>query len=211
MSFFRDVCGWRDPVLERFEIDEALMTACGWTWWHKNVLAISDRPCLINRDDRGRLHSDSGPSIAYRDGWALYRWHGVAVEPLVIEHPEQISVAMIEKESNAEVRRVLIERYGETRYIIDSGLKPIARDDFGELYRKDFGDDEPLVYVKVKNSTAEPDGSFRDYFLSVNPSHYDGAAGEVPQAAIASTWRTTAEGKELFFNRYKDYRPGIET
>ena len=211
VSFFRDVCGWKDPVLKRFEIDEALMKSCGWTWWHQNILAISDRPRVINRDGRGRLHSEGGPSIAYPDGWALHHWHGVFVEPWVIEQPSLITIEKIGAEKNAELRRVLTERYGEERYIVDSGLKPIAKDSFGEIYRKDFDGDEPLVYIKVKNSTAEPDGTFRDYFLSVNPSHYGGAAGKIPHAAIASTWRANPEGAELFFKRYEDYRPGVET
>ena len=211
VTFFRDVMGWQDPVLERHEIDETLAKTCGWTWWHENVLAISDRPEFLNRDESGRLHAETGPSIKYRDGWALHHWHGVFVEPWIIEQPALITVEKIESEGNAEIRRVMVERYGEDRYIIDSGLKPIAQDAFGELFRKDFSGDTPLVYVKVRNSTAEPDGHFKDYFLSVNPDHYDGAAGRVPHAAIASTWRTTSTGETLFFKRYEDYRLSAES
>jgi hypothetical protein len=79
ISFLRDVCGWSDPVLKRFEIDEALIRNCGWVWWHENVLAISDRPLIINRDDQNRLHCESGPSIAYRDGWSLYHYESVSL------------------------------------------------------------------------------------------------------------------------------------
>ena len=38
------------------------------------------------------------------------------------------------------------------------------------LYRKEFEDDEPLMLVKVLNSTPEPDGSFKSYFLRVPPT-----------------------------------------
>jgi hypothetical protein len=76
VSFFRDVVGWDDPVLERFRIDEDLIRSCGWVWWHENVLAVSDRPAFIERDEEGRLHCDSGPALLYRDGWALWRRHG---------------------------------------------------------------------------------------------------------------------------------------
>ena len=79
VSFFRDVCGWQDPVLEKFEVLETLVKSCGWTWWHKNVLAISDRPRVINRDEQNRLHCETGPSISYPDGWSLYHWHGVLI------------------------------------------------------------------------------------------------------------------------------------
>ena len=87
----------------------------------------------------------------------------------MIETPEKITVADIEGEQNAEVRRVKMERYGMAKYILDSGSKEIHRDDFGIVRRKDIPGDEPLVMVQVVNSTPEPDGTFKDYFLRVHP------------------------------------------
>jgi hypothetical protein len=156
------VCGWNNPVLERFEIDEALMKSCGWTWWHQNILAISDRPAVINRDERGRLHCENGPSIAYRDGWKLYHWHGVVIPEYVIERPKKISVPGIEGEKNAEVRRVMLERYGIARFLKDAGAKLIHQDHAGQLFRKELTDDEPLVMVRVLNPTPEPDGTLSE-------------------------------------------------
>ena len=125
------------------------------------------------------------------------------------------SVGAEDKRTTAEITAKAYYSHGLPprilRYIPDSGLKPIAKDSFGELFRKDFDGDAPLVYVKVMNSTPESDGSIKPYFLSVNPQHYGGEAGTKPHAAIASTWRTAKDGKELFFKRYEEYRPGIET
>ena len=196
VSFIRDVLGWNDPVLtERFAIDEALMQSCGWTWWHQNVLAISDRPCALNRDSEGRLHCPGGPSIAYRDGWALHHWHGVLMPDYVIERPAEIKPEVIGAERNAEVRRVMIERYGTERYLLDSGAEQIASDRFGTLYRKTLANDEPIVMVKVRNSTPEPDGSVRDYFLRVPP--------DTRTAAAACAW--------TFGLGAKEYAPEVET
>jgi hypothetical protein len=64
----------------------------------------------------------------------------------------------------------MIEKYGQARYLTDSGAVEISRDDFGVLYRRELADDEALVMVKVVNSTPEPDGSFKDYFLRVPPT-----------------------------------------
>jgi hypothetical protein len=64
-------------------------------------------------------------------------------------------------------------------------------------------EDEPLTIVKVKNSTPESDGSFKDYFIRVDPRAYRGKASKVAQAAVASTWRD--EDGELFFENYEDY------
>ena len=64
---------------------------------------------------------------------------------------------------------MLTERYGLAKYLEDSGAKKIHEDELGELYRTEFPDDEPLVMVKVMNSTPEPDGSRKPYFLRVPP------------------------------------------
>jgi hypothetical protein len=203
VSFIRDVLGWQDPVLDRFEVDEALVRSCGWVWWHENVLAISDRPSVINRDSEGRLHCEVGPSIAYRDGWSLWHVHGVAVPQYVIERPHEITVEKIDSETNAEVRRVMIDRYhlgaeisGAAAYIRDGGGKRLDHDErFGTLWHRDVSDDEPIVMLEVVNSTREPDGSFKRYWLRVPPN--------MRTAHEASAWTFGLEAAE--------YAPQIET
>ena len=113
---------------------------------------------------------------------------------------------------NAEVRRVMIERYGEDRFIVDSGMQPIAHDEtFGTLYVQPQDAGAPIAKIRVVNRSPEPDGTFRNYWLDINPAHYNGDAGHVPQAAVASTWRTTPGGNQLLYKDYRDYRPHIET
>ncbi len=195
VSFFRDIVGVKLDVFEKFSINEDLVKSCGWVWWHENVLAISDRPKALNRDDQGRLHCETGPSIAYRDGWSMHHFHGVKVDSYIVENPEKITVKLIESETNAEVRRVMIERYGQAKYLLDSGAKEIHSDDFGTLYHKDVDGDEPLVMVKVINSTPEPDGAFKDYFLRVPPN--------IKRAREAVAW--------TFGKSETDYAPAIQT
>ena len=182
-------------MLERFRVDEDLATSCGWAWWHENVLAISDRPSEIHRDTEGRLHNPSGPSIVYRDGWALHHVNGVAVPADVIEQPDSLTVDRIDGEQNTEVRRVMVDRYGAGRYLENAGAQEIDRSRFGTLYRREMGDDEPLVMVRVRNSTPEPDGSIKDYFLRVPP--------EMRTAIEAVAWTFDVSAAE--------YRPSIET
>ncbi|MDE2101776.1 MAG: hypothetical protein KGL39_31305, partial [Patescibacteria group bacterium] len=104
ITFFRDVCDLSPPALEKFEVTESLIESCGWTWWHENILAISDRPFLLNQDERGRLHSEVGPSIAYRDGWALHHWHGTVVPAHWIERRAELDPGEVLKSSNVEQR-----------------------------------------------------------------------------------------------------------
>jgi hypothetical protein len=108
--------------------------------------------------------------VRYPDGFSVFAVHGVRVPENIILQPESITVQQIETERNAEMRRVMIERYGQARYLLDSGAVEIHSDDFGTLYRKEMPNDEALVMVKVVNSTPEPDGSFKDYFLRVPPT-----------------------------------------
>ena len=167
ITFMRDVLGWRGSTLASFTIDEDLIRSCGWVWWHEDVLAISDRPCELHRDERGRLHNDKGPSIAYRDGWALWHWHGITVPDSVILRPEKITTAGIEKEQNAEVRRVMIERYGYGRYVAKSQIT--HQDQTGKLRKRRNRHGDEIAAVEVRNGTPEPDGSHKTYFLSVPP------------------------------------------
>lgn len=140
---------------------------------YDSVCFVSDRPTVLTVDDQGRLHNESGPAMQYADGYCLYSWKGRVVDwkqAHVIEKPETITVAEIETEANQEIRRVMVERYGQERYIKDSGAQKIHEDDFGTLYRKEMAEgDEPLVMVKVTNSTIEPDGTWKDYWLRVPP------------------------------------------
>jgi len=112
VSFFRDVVGWDDPVLERFKIEEDLVNSCGWIWWHEEVLVISDRPASINFDEQKRLHNEVGPSIAYRDGWSRYHWHGVAVPSEWITDKASLQAQTVLAVTNLEQRRAGCEILG---------------------------------------------------------------------------------------------------
>jgi len=101
---------------------------CGWWWPFKNLVVITDRPLVLHRDERTRLHCEDGPAIAYRDGFGIYAWHGVRVNAHVITKPETITLAEIDKTENIEVRRVMVERYGVGRYLGEIGAKVVDMD-----------------------------------------------------------------------------------
>jgi hypothetical protein len=132
------------------------------------------------------------------------------VPEYIARHPEQITVELIEAEDNAEVRRVMIERYGISRYMQDCGAVKLHKDECGELFKKNMGQhEEPLVFVKVKNSTPEPDGSIKDYFLRVPPitkKARDGIAWTFGSArdATGGQWpaqRSARAGRKLRFRQ----------
>lgn len=81
-----------------------------------------------------------------------------------------ITLADIAAESNAEVQRILVERYGFDRWLRDSGAVAMQEDEYGRLYALPGG----AKLARLLNSTANPDGSINEYFLPV-PSHMETA------------------------------------
>jgi hypothetical protein len=131
----------------------------------------SDRPLSLSFDERRRLHNDDGPAAAFRDGFEIFAKNGIAVPRHVIEDPAKITLAEIESEQNLERRRLLVDAYGPARYLEDSDAEVLDESEYGVLYYKPQGRrEEPLVMVKVRNSTPEPDGTFKHYYLRVPPS-----------------------------------------
>lgn len=187
-----------------------LSKVCGWWTPLSNVVIIQHRPEEIHRDNEGRLHNENGPAVKFRGKNStsdVYSVHGVRVTKNVINR--NYTIEDIDKETNAEVRRVMINLYGESNYIIDSNATVVHTDDFGTLYRKEIPNDEPLMMVKVVNSTQEPDGSFKDYWIRVDGNAYGGL--KTARAAVASTWRNNDEQRSLIFENPEDYDPDIET
>jgi hypothetical protein len=178
----------------------AVATSAGPWWALKDLAIVSERPLRLEVDTSGRLHSETGPALAYADGFAIHAWHGIQVEPWIILEPERIGPDIIEQETNAEMRRVLVERFGVERLIRESGSELLDEDDVGRLWRRDFGAglwprEEPIVMVEVLNSTPEPDGTRRTYFLRVPP--------EIETAREAVAWTFGMDGA--------GYAPAVES
>jgi hypothetical protein len=174
---------------------------------YEDICFVCERPTILTVDSQGRLHNESGPAIAFSDGFEEYYWHGIQLKPEDYSSP--IQTFRIDGETNVEIRRALIEKYGQASYLLDSKAIKIHEDDFGVLYRKDLPGDEPIFMVKVVNSSPEPDGSFKDYFLGIDPKAYGDANKITAKAAVASTWRF--EDKSYVFPDWQDYRPLVET
>jgi hypothetical protein len=194
LSFFRYVAEL--PIdYSAWEHYEKAAVHAGPRYTHAKFCIVSDRPEVLLVDEQNRPHCTTGPFCRWRDGSALYAVHGVRVPWTVIEQRDKITVSQVDAEPNTEVRRVMLELYGEARYLQDSGAKPVHTDSFGTLYRKEIPGDETLVMVRVLNSTSEPDGSFKPYFLRVPPT--------IKTAHEAVAWSFGVEAK--------DYKPQIES
>jgi hypothetical protein len=206
ISFFRYIAKL-DIDYSKWDCYEKLAELSGPRLVHKSFCIICDRPSVLTVDAQNRPHNDTGPFTKWSDGCGMYSVHNVRVPAYIIEKPERITVELIEAEQNAEVRRVMIDKYGREKFIVDSKSEVVHQDDFGTLYVKKLAGDEDMMMVKVVNSTPEPDGTFKDYFIRCDPKAYGGL--KTAQAAVASTWRKS-DGSMLF-EKPEDYDPAVET
>jgi hypothetical protein len=181
--------------------------ASGWWWPFAGAVVLTERPSHIARDEQHRLHDEKRAAIEYRDGFGVYAWHGVRVPPYVITHPENITTELIDAEQNAEVRRVMLERFGLARYVTESKCEVLDEDTDSlglprRLLRKPprpGSEDEPIVMLDLNNSTLEPSGERKKYVLRVHPEIRpmldDGRLGPKQMAtclnAVASTFGMT--------------------
>jgi hypothetical protein len=144
--------------------------SAGWWWPYERVVVLSERPVGLHRDNVGRLHHGDGAALSYPDGWELYAWRGMPIAPDVAAELPHLTVKRIQEETNAEVRRVMLEYFGFERYLRECDAKKVHSDETGILWRVNLPNDEPLVMVEVVNATPEPDGTRRTYFLRVPPN-----------------------------------------
>jgi len=152
-------------------------------------------PLALRKDASLRLHSYEQPAIEFPDGYGIYSWHGVLVPRHLVEAPKMLTVQYIETTSNVELRRVLIDRYGTSKYLIDAGATIVDEDDRGILYRLNIPQDEAMVMVQVTNTTPEPDSTYKRYFLRVPPN--------ITSAQEAVAWSFALESNS--------YHPEVET
>jgi hypothetical protein len=199
LSAGRDILGLELPIHDKFKYWEEAAIQGGFRIMHPDFCMVSDFPQILKKDERNRPHSDNGPSHRWRDGLELYYVHGVKVTKQIVDTPETLTVKQIEQEENSEVRRVMIERFGQARFLQESGAKAISTELLGgreyTLYRKEVNDDEPILMVRCINATAEPDGTFHKYFIRVPP--------DTKTALSAVAW--------TFGIKPKQYAPVMET
>ncbi|WP_375231947.1 DUF6745 domain-containing protein [Streptomyces sp. NWU339] len=144
--------------------------SAGWWWPFEKVAVVCERPVALHRDEAGRLDHGDGPALEFPDGFALCAWRGMPVPRAFLKELRTLTPERIRAEENAELRRVMLEYYGYDRYLTDSGAEPVHQDETGTLWRVELVGDEAVVMVEVVNSTPEPDGTRRTYWLRVPPT-----------------------------------------
>ncbi len=118
-----------------------------------------------------------GPPSPIRTVFALHAWRGMPIPRDFVSSLTDLTPDRISSEENAELRRVMLEIFGYDRYLAETGARPLHRDETGVLWSIDLPGDESVVMVEVVNSTPEPDGTHRTYYLRVPPGTPQRARG----------------------------------
>lgn len=137
-------------------------------------------PNQIHTDERGNLHSPTGPAIAWRDGQAEYAWHGVFVTKELIEAPGSFTKDQVLKLAT-EQRRAFCEHFGWAKALellecklIDTWKDPGT----GLAYELYAGPDEAIIR---KESPPLQDGS--------QPWYAEPVHRELATAQAARKWQ----------------------
>lgn len=173
-DYMREVLGLVEET-EEIEGIKGLLMNSGWFWCYEDVIFISERHNVCKVNDFGRLHCDNGPAVAYKDGYAIYAIDGVVVPEKVVMQPETLTIKEIEGEENAEIKRIMINRYGVGKYLSDIGAEVVDVDTV--TVNKFDGKDAvamPRALMRAKDGAqymCGTDGSTeRVYYMNVDPS-----------------------------------------
>ena len=165
-EFLRNVLGLREETEPLLGLWQAA-TNLGWLQPHEHTCWLAERPDILRGDATERLHNAYGPALRFPDGWSVWAWKGVVVPRWIIEQPEKVSLALIDAESNVQVRRCMIDIMTPQRYVALGAAARIAEDETGILWRKTWPAYDAWAAVEVINATPEPDGTHKHFFLQV--------------------------------------------
>lgn len=191
-------------------------TKLSWYLAYDEAAYLTQHPNAFHVTDDHRLHCADGPAIVWKGKdyeFAHYAWNNLDIggafdekgesymwiirEPERLETPEGLKA--ITNCSNAEIKRVMIEKLGMGKYLKLTNAKPIdVNKAFGTLYEIPVAQGrEPIKTLHVINHTKNTDGTYDEYFLPVPPN--------MEKAQQASAWTSGVE------EGWENYYPAIET
>ncbi len=180
-----------EPAITRWTpLMEAFAAGVFYYWISANEIVCIVRPLLWIFD--GRLHREDGPAVEWPDGRKGWYWRGVEVPHWIITEPQGITLQTISSTRNLELRRCMIERFGQERFLRETAAELIGEDQYGKLWHPKPDEREASHrIVQVENGTGEQDGTRRNFFLRVPPQM------QSAREAVAWTYGLSAEQYEL--------------
>lgn len=161
-AFFKEQCKLKN--MEDIDGLTAITHHCGWVNMFDTHVYISERPTVIQFDDRELLHCEDGPAIAYEDGFEIYSWHGQRVPG------KWINEGLTSKDAltceNLEQRRAACEILGWSHILDDLKVQVLHEDsnpEIGTLVAVEIPDIGREHFLRVQC------GTNRDFTIPVPP------------------------------------------
>lgn len=105
-----------------------ILQRCAFVWFYDEESILVRIPFKIHLNDDGELDREDGPAYEEVKGKGLYFINGVPVTEQIVMHPETLTVSEIKNTENAEVRRIMRERFGDGEYLVKTGAKILHLD-----------------------------------------------------------------------------------
>jgi len=185
LSFFKDVA--KLPLdYSKYEHWLALAEHSGPRIVHKEFCIVTDRPSVLKVDDQNRPHCEDGPFCVWRDGTALYAWHGTYIPARWVTTAKPTATEALTW-PNIEQRRAACEIVGWAAILDQLSAKTIDKDgdpEIGELLEVNLPDIGRERFLKVRCGTG------RTFALPVPP--------DMKTAIQANAWTYGLDPKDIF-------------
>ena len=152
LSFFQDIAKL-DIDYSGYAHWRTLAERSGPRIMHPDFCMISDRPEVLTVDAQNHPHGEAGPFCRWRDGTALYSWHGTPVPARWIEDKANLDPAEVIKAKNVEERAAGAAIIGWPRMLAVLKVKVVddsGSPDIGQLIELELpGLPEPGRFLKA--------------------------------------------------------------
>lgn len=161
-------------------------------WPNKRFAVVSEPPVQMLYNNLFQFHSTDDLAIKWGDGWGLALINGTQISSRFILKPASLTVDVINKTVNVEVKRALMELYGFERWLTETSATLLHEDKDQDLRPRRlwklidtiesdvWARRASINLLEVFNSTPELDGHHKKYFLSV--------PGDITSVEVALKW-----------------------
>jgi hypothetical protein len=166
LTAMRDILGLRLEEHKNYKFWEEAAIHGTFRVMHEKFCIVADFPELLKIDDENRAHGQDGPSHRWRDGWALYHWHGVNIPENWITNPKSLTAKTALTWANIEQRRAACEILGWAKILNELNAKVINTDgdpEIGQLVEVELPDIGKERFLRVRCGTG------REFALPVPP------------------------------------------
>ena len=211
-SFFTDVCGLvlNKDITERMVAYRKVNESVNYIWPNRDFVMVCARPIKIERNAQGRLHSTTGKSIEYPDGFGLYHLNGVRFDEALFKQVTSGTMPFADIVAIKDIdQRTQAMRFGDVwefmKLMKGECLDKMAKE------RSDGTQVRYWLYKIPKNDTFTQDAFFAIYDDLVPGSGKQYMSGVEPCKTVseAMSWKFSDDVQTLTPAEWLKLIPGV--